>query len=51
MIAAKYPKAKADSAEKQTPAGGKISYEIAFADGATRKEATFTEDGKFVEEE
>lgn len=45
-FAAKYPKAKAKRAEKQT-AGADISYEIAF--GA--KEATFKADGTFVEEE
>jgi len=49
-FAAKYPKAKPTGAEKQT-AGKDISYEIAFDDGDKRKEATFTEDGKFVEEE
>jgi hypothetical protein len=50
-FAAKYPKAKVDGAEKQTPAEGKPSYELAFQAGSGRKEATFTEDGKFVEEE
>ncbi len=45
-FAAKYPKAKAARAEKQT-AGTSVSYEIAF--GA--KEATFKADGTFVEEE
>src|ERR1041385_8898473 len=49
-FAAKYPKAKPTGAEKQV-AGKTVSYEIAFDDGAARKEATFTEDGKFVEEE
>ena len=44
---AKYPKTKIDRAEKQTPASGAPSYELAFGN----KEATFTEDGKFVEEE
>ncbi len=50
-FAAKYPKAKADRAEKQSPTDGKPSYEIAFKDDKGKKEATFTEDGKFVEEE
>lgn len=47
----RYPKAKADSAEKQTPASGAVSYEIAFVSAGKRTEATFTADGKFVEEE
>jgi hypothetical protein len=50
-FARKYPKAKVDSAEKQTPATGAPSYELAFATDAGRKEATFSEDGTFVEEE
>ena len=50
-FAAKYPKAKADAAEKQTPATGAPTYELAFATDKGRKEATFSEDGKFVEEE
>lgn len=50
-FSAKYPKAKIDGAEKQTPAEGTASYELAFATDSGRKEATFTEDGKFVEEE
>lgn len=50
-FAAKYRKAKIDTAEKQTPAKGTVSYELAFSTDAGRKEATFTEDGKFVEEE
>jgi len=50
-FAAKYPKAKVDVAEKQTPAQGQASYELGFATDSGRKEATFTEDGKFVEEE
>ncbi|MBV8757799.1 MAG: PepSY-like domain-containing protein [Deltaproteobacteria bacterium] len=45
-FAAKYPKAKAERAEKQT-AGSDVSYEIAFG----TKEATFKADGTFVEEE
>jgi Putative beta-lactamase-inhibitor-like, PepSY-like len=50
-FAAKYPKAKVDAAEKQTPATGPASYELAFATDKGRKEATFSEDGKFIEEE
>ena len=50
-FAAKYPKAKVDAAEKQTPATGPASYELGFSTSGGRKEATFTEDGKFVEEE
>ncbi len=50
-FAAKYPKAKVDTAEKQTPSAGAPTYELAFASDAGRKEATFTEAGKFVEEE
>jgi hypothetical protein len=50
-FAAKYAKAKVDRAEKQTPSEGKPSYELAFASGSGRKEATFSEDGTFVEEE
>jgi uncharacterized membrane protein YkoI len=49
-FAAKYPKGKATGAEKQT-ADGKTSYEIAFDLGSERKEATFDESGRFVEEE
>jgi len=50
-FAAKYPKATATRAEKQTPATGKPSYELAFQADGKRKEATFAEDGAFVEEE
>ncbi|MEO8550250.1 MAG: PepSY-like domain-containing protein [Kofleriaceae bacterium] len=50
-FSAKYPKAKADRAEKQTPTKGLTSYELAFSDDGKRKEATFDERGKFVEEE
>ena len=50
-FAAKYPKAKLDSAEKQTPGKGAPTYELAFATDRGRKEATFTENGTFVEEE
>lgn len=50
-FAAKYPHSKVTSAEKQTPATGEASYELAFASDHGRKEVTFTENGKFVEEE
>jgi hypothetical protein len=49
-FAARYPKAKASAAEKQS-AEKSTSYEIAFLVDGAKKEATFTEDGKFVEEE
>lgn len=48
---AKYPTGKASMAEKQTPATGPATYEVAFTVDKTKKEATFTADGKFVEEE
>jgi hypothetical protein len=50
-FAARYPKSKATTAERQTPSTGKPSYELAFSVDGARKEATFTEDGAFVEEE
>jgi hypothetical protein len=50
-FAAKYPKAKVARGEKQTASNGSVSYELAFTTDKGRKEATFTEDGKFVEEE
>ena len=50
-FAAKYPKAKAEVAEKQTPATGTPTYELAFNVDGKRKEATFDETGKFIEEE
>jgi hypothetical protein len=49
-FAAKYPKAKATRANKQT-AGKDIRYEIAFTVDNARKEATFSANGAFVEEE
>jgi hypothetical protein len=49
-FAAKYPKAKASGAEKQS-AEKSTSYEIAFTVDGAKKEATFAEDGKFIEEE
>lgn len=49
-FAAKYPRARATAASKQT-AGKDVRYEIAFQTDKGRKEATFAADGKFVEEE
>lgn len=48
---AKYSGAKPTRAEKQTAADGKVTYEVAFALGAKKREATFAADGSFVEEE
>lgn len=50
-FAAKYPKAKAEAAEKQTPSTGPATYELAFTLDKAKKEATFAEDGKFIAEE
>ncbi len=50
-FAAKYPKAKAEGAEKQSPTSGTPSYELQFTVDGKRKEATFDEAGKFIEEE
>ena len=50
-FAARYPKAKVDRAEKQTPSEGQPTFELAFATDKGRKEATFANDGAFVEEE
>jgi hypothetical protein len=49
-FATRYPKGKATGAEKQT-AGKVVTYEIKFALGDARKEATFDESGRFIEEE
>ncbi len=46
-FAAKYPKAKAERAEKQVKADKTTTYEIAFG----KTEVTFKGDGTFVEEE
>jgi uncharacterized membrane protein YkoI len=48
---ARYPGAKPTRAEKQVRTGKGTFYEIAFASGAKAREATFAEDGTFVEEE
>lgn len=50
-FAAKYPKAKPTEAEKQTPSDGKPVYELGFMVDKTKHEASFGEDGKFIEEE
>ncbi|CAN5423107.1 hypothetical protein BH11MYX1_BH11MYX1_00350 [soil metagenome] len=50
-FAARYPKAKADRAEKQVKADKTTTYELAFTSTKGRTEATFKEDGAFVEEE
>ncbi len=49
-LAARYPKVKATRAEKMTK-GAELSFEIAFQSEGRRKEATFKQDGTFVEEE
>jgi uncharacterized membrane protein YkoI len=48
---AKYPKVKGSKADKQTKADGKVTYELAFEDKGKKHEATFADDGTFVEEE
>jgi hypothetical protein len=48
---AKYPGAKPSRAEKQLRTGNGAFFEIAFPAEPKRKEATFAEDGTFVEEE
>ena len=50
-FASKYGAAKPTRGEMQTAADGKVTYEIAFAAGSKKKEATFGSDGTFVEEE
>jgi hypothetical protein len=50
-FAQRYPKSTVDGAEKQTPADGPPTYELAFATDKGRTEATFKEDGTFVDEE
>ncbi|HEV3075805.1 MAG TPA: PepSY-like domain-containing protein [Thermoanaerobaculia bacterium] len=51
-FAAKYPKMKATRAAKQTRPDGTITYELAWRDAqGKRHEATFKDDGTFVEEE
>jgi hypothetical protein len=50
-FAARYPNAKVVGAERQTAPKGGLTYELAFAVGSRRREATFTDAGKFVGEE
>lgn len=50
-FAARYPKASMMRAEKQTKADKSVSFEVAFKVGGAMKEATFKDDGTFVEEE
>lgn len=50
-LQSKYAGAAPKRAEKQTAADGKVTYELAFSAGGKKKEATFTADGTFVEEE
>ena len=47
---AKYAGAKPSRAEKQTTPDGRVTYELAFASGKKKQEATFTAEGSFVEE-
>jgi uncharacterized membrane protein YkoI len=47
----RYPEAKVSTAEKQSSADGKVVYEIAFATGKKVREASFAEDGTFIEVE
>lgn len=48
---ARYPKASLMRAEKQTKADKSVTFEVAFKVGTAMKEATFKDDGTFVEEE
>jgi hypothetical protein len=50
-FAAKYGAATPTRAEMQTAADGEVTYELAFAAGDKKKEATFGSDGTYVEEE
>lgn len=48
---AKYPKTKPRTAEKQTKADGKITYELGFMEKGKAHEVTFDHEGTFVEVE
>ena len=48
---AKYAGVKPRRAEKQIASDGKVTYELKLAGGAKKREATFTAEGDFVEEE
>ncbi len=50
-FAAKYPKAKLLRAERETVTGKGMFFEVAFDAAGKQREATFKEDGSFVEEE
>ncbi len=48
-FAAKYPKSKITKAERQTKADGAVTYELSFKEKGKKKEATFQQNGTFVE--
>jgi hypothetical protein len=50
-FATRYPRATIVKAERQQKADKSISFELAFKSDKGRKEATFKDDGTFVEEE
>jgi len=50
-FAAKYPNARPTRAEKQTRPGKTATYEVAFTGVDKKTEATFAEDGSFIDEE
>ncbi len=50
-FAAKYPAAKIARAEKQTRGAKAVFFELAFQTAGKKSEATFANDGHFVEEE
>ena len=47
----KYPNARPTRAEKQTRPGKTATYEVAFTGVDKKTEATFAEDGSFIDEE
>ena len=49
-FAARYPRVGAQAVEKQT-AGRSVRYEVVFQVDRARREATFAENGSFIEEE
>ena len=48
---ARYPKGKLSRAEKMTKPGKSVEFELLFTIDGKTKEATFSDDGKFIEEE
>lgn len=50
-FAAKYPAAKVTRAEKQTHGAKDLFFELAFELAGKKREATFANDGRFVDEE